>query len=105
MQKQTGTIQVKRTFPEMLKGGVICDVVNAEQARIAEEAGACAVMALERVPADIRAHGGVARMNDPELILQIKEGGDNPVLGKWRVGQFVQAEDFQAVVLEFSHEA
>ena len=61
MQKQTGTIQVKRTFPEMLKGGVICDVVNAEQARIAEEAGACAVMALERVPADIRAHGGVAR--------------------------------------------
>ena len=61
MQKQTGTIQVKRTFPEMLKGGVICDVVNAEQARIAEEAGACAVMALERVPADIRAQGGVAR--------------------------------------------
>ena len=65
MQKQTGTIQVKRTFPEMLKGGVICDVVNPEQARIAEEAGACAVMALERVPADIRAHGGVARMSDP----------------------------------------
>src|SRR6266581_897433 len=73
MQKQTGTIQVKRNFPEMLKGGVICDVVNADHARIAEEAGAAAVMALERVPADIRAQGGVARMSDPELIIQIKE--------------------------------
>ena len=73
MQKQTGTIQIKRSFPEMLKGGVICDVVNAEQARIAEDAGASAVMALERVPADIRAQGGVARMSDPELIIRIKE--------------------------------
>src|SRR5579864_4041825 len=73
LQKQTGTIQVKRNLPEMLKGGVICDVVNADQARIAEDAGASAVMALERVPADIRAQGGVARMSDPELILQIKD--------------------------------
>src|SRR2546429_9732315 len=97
MQKQTGTIQVKRTFPEMLKGGVICDVVNAEQARIAEEAGACAVMALERVPADIRAHGGVARMSDPELILQIKEEGTISVIGQCRIGQFVEAEILQAV--------
>ncbi len=72
MQKNTGTIQVKRNFPEMLKGGVICDVVNVDHARIAEEAGASAVMALERVPADIRVQGGVARMSDPELIIQIK---------------------------------
>src|SRR5918911_4558386 len=97
MQKQTGTIQVKRSFPEMLKGGVICDVVNAEQARIAEEAGACAVMALERVPADIRAHGGVARMSDPELILQIKEAVTIPVMAKCRIGHFVEAEILQAL--------
>ena len=97
MQKQTGTIQVKRTFPEMLKGGVICDVVNAEQARVAEEAGACAVMALERVPADIRAHGGVARMSDPELIIQIKEAVTIPVMAKCRIGHFVEAEILQAI--------
>jgi pyridoxal 5'-phosphate synthase pdxS subunit len=97
MQKQTGTMQVKRTFPEMLKGGVICDVVNAEQARIAEDAGACAVMALERVPADIRAHGGVARMSDPELILQIKEAVTIPVMAKCRIGHFIEAEILQAI--------
>src|SRR5438309_8052604 len=97
MQKQAGTIQVKRTFPEMLKGGVICDVVNAEQARIAEEAGACAVMALERVPADIRAHGGVARMSGPELIIQIKEAVTIPVMAKCRIGHFVEAEILQAI--------
>ena len=97
MQKQTGTIQVKRIFPEMLKGGVICDVVNAEQARIAEEAGACAVMALERVPADIRAHGGVARMSDPELIIQIKAAVTIPVMAKCRIGHFVEAEILQAI--------
>lgn len=100
MQKQTGTIQVKRTFPEMLKGGVICDVVNPEQARIAEEAGACAVMALERVPADIRAHGGVARMSDPELILQIKEEVTIPVMAKCRIGHFVEAEILQAIGID-----
>jgi pyridoxal 5'-phosphate synthase pdxS subunit len=97
VQKQTGTEHVKRTFPEMLKGGVICDVVNAEQARIAEEAGASAVMALERVPADIRAHGGVARMSDPELILQIKEAVTIPVMAKCRIGHFVEAEILQAI--------
>lgn len=97
MQKQTGTIQVKRNFPEMLKGGVICDVVNAEQARIAEEAGASAVMALERVPADIRAQGGVARMSDPELIIQIKEAVTIPVMAKCRIGHFVEAEILQAI--------
>ena len=97
MQKQTGTVQVKRNFPEMLKGGVICDVVNAEQARIAEEAGASAVMALERVPADIRAQGGVARMSDPELIIQIKEAVTIPVMAKCRIGHFIEAEILQAI--------
>jgi pyridoxal 5'-phosphate synthase pdxS subunit len=97
MQKQIGTIQVKRNFPEMLKGGVICDVVNAEQARIAEDAGAAAVMALERVPADIRAQGGVARMSDPELIIQIKEAVTIPVMAKCRIGHFVEAEILQAL--------
>jgi len=88
MQKNTGTIQVKRNFPEMLKGGVICDVVNVDHARIAEEAGASAVMALERVPADIRVQGGVARMSDPELIIQIKEAVTIPVMAKCRIGHF-----------------
>ena len=97
MQKQTGTIQVKRSFPEMLKGGVICDVVNADQARVAEEAGAAAVMALERVPADIRAQGGVARMTDPELIIKIKEAVTIPVMAKCRIGHFVEAEILQAI--------
>jgi pyridoxal 5'-phosphate synthase pdxS subunit len=97
MQKQTGTIQIKRSFPEMLKGGVICDVVNAEQARIAEDAGASAVMALERVPADIRAQGGVARMSDPELIIKIKEVVTIPVMAKCRIGHFVEAEILQAI--------
>jgi len=97
MQKQTGTIQIKRSFPEMLKGGVICDVVNADQAKIAEEAGASAVMALERVPADIRAHGGVARMSDPELIIQIKEAVTIPVMAKCRIGHFVEAEILQSI--------
>jgi pyridoxal 5'-phosphate synthase pdxS subunit len=97
MQKNIGTIQVKRNFPEMLKGGVICDVVNADQARIAEEAGASAVMALERVPADIRVQGGVARMSDPELIIQIKEAVTIPVMAKCRIGHFVEAEILQAI--------
>ncbi len=100
MQKQTGTVQVKRNFPEMLKGGVICDVVNAEQARIAEDAGASAVMALERVPADIRAQGGVARMSDPELILQIKEAVTIPVMAKCRIGHFMEAEILQAIGID-----
>src|SRR5882672_8353939 len=82
---------------EMLKGGVIMDVVNAEQAKIAEDAGACAVMALERVPSDIRAHGGVARMSDPELILQIIDAVSIPVMAKARIGHFVEAQILQAL--------
>src|SRR6266705_1113871 len=97
MQKLTGTVQVKRNYPEMLKGVVICDVGNAEQARIAGEAGASAVMALERVPADIRAQGGVARMSDPELIIQIKEAVTIPVMAKCRIGTFVEAESLKAI--------
>src|SRR5438128_12429943 len=105
MQKQTGTIQVKRTFPEMLKGGVICDVVNAEQARIAEEAGACAVMALERVPADIRAHGGVARMSDPEVIVRIMESVSIPVMAKVRIGHFVEAQVLESLGVDYIDES
>jgi pyridoxal 5'-phosphate synthase pdxS subunit len=97
VETQTGTTRVKRNFPEMLKGGVIMDVVNAEQARIAEEAGASAVMALERVPADIRAQGGVARMSDPELILAIKAAVTIPVMAKCRIGHFVEADILQAL--------
>ena len=97
MEKQTGTVKIKRIFPEMQKGGVICDVVNAEQAEIAQEAGAIAVMALERVPADIRAHGGVARMSDPDMIIKIKEAVTIPVMAKCRIGHFVEAEILQAI--------
>ncbi len=99
-EAQTGALRVKRNFPEMLKGGVIMDVVNAEQARIAEEAGASAVMALERVPADIRAQGGVARMSDPELILAIKEAVTIPVMAKCRIGHFVEAEILQSLGID-----
>src|SRR5271154_1674445 len=91
-KKQTGTLLVKKALPQMLKGGVIMDVVNAEQAKIAEEAGAVAVMALERVPADIRADGGVARMSDPKLILKIIEAVTIPVMAKARIGHFVEAQ-------------
>src|SRR5207253_4239367 len=105
MQKQTGTISIKRSFPEMLKGGVICDVVNAEQARIAEDAGASAVMALERVPADIRAQGGVARMSDPELILAIKAAVTIPVMAKARIGHFVEAQILEALSIDYIDES
>jgi pyridoxal 5'-phosphate synthase pdxS subunit len=100
VEKQTGTDRVKRNFPEMLKGGVIMDVVNAEQAKIAEDAGASAVMALERVPADIRAQGGVARMSDPELVIQIKEAVTIPVMAKCRIGHFVEAEILQSLGID-----
>ncbi|OAX80511.1 pyridoxine biosynthesis protein pyroA [Emergomyces africanus] len=83
---------VKAGLAQMLKGGVIMDVVNAEQARIAEEAGACAVMALERVPADIRAQGGVARMSDPTMIKEIMEAVTIPVMAKARIGHFVECQ-------------
>jgi pyridoxal 5'-phosphate synthase pdxS subunit len=93
----TGTDLVKKALPQMLKGGVIMDVVNAEQAKVAEEAGAVAVMALERVPADIRASGGVARMSDPELISKIIESVSIPVMAKARIGHFVEAQILQAL--------
>src|SRR5258708_3293331 len=88
---ETGTMRVKKGLAQMLKGGVIMDVVNAEQAKIAEDAGACAVMALERVPADIRADGGVARMSDPDMILKIIDAVSIPVMAKCRIGHFVEA--------------
>src|SRR5476651_1963690 len=94
---EVGTMRVKSGLAEMLKGGVIMDVVNAEQAKIAEEAGAVAVMALERVPADIRADGGVARMSDPELIVQIIEAVSIPVMAKARIGHFVEAQILQSL--------
>lgn len=94
---KTGTDLVKRALPQMLKGGVIMDVVNAEQAKIAEEAGACAVMALERVPADIRADGGVARMSDPELVAKIIESVSIPVMAKARIGHFVEAQILESL--------
>ena len=87
-----GTSRVKTGLAEMLKGGVIMDVVDAEQARVAEEAGACAVMALERVPADIRRDGGVARMADPQKIREIQEAVTIPVMAKCRIGHFAEAQ-------------
>jgi pyridoxal 5'-phosphate synthase pdxS subunit len=99
------TWREKVGLAEMLKGGVIMDVVNPEQARIAEDAGAVAVMALERVPADIRAAGGVARMSDPEMILGIKETVSIPVMAKARIGHFVEAEILQALEVDFVDES
>src|SRR3712207_5391217 len=101
----TGTFRVKSGMAQMLKGGVIMDVVNAEQARIAEEAWAVAVMALERVPADIRAQGGVARMSDPELISQIMEAVSIPVMAKARIGHFVEAQVLQALGVDYVDES
>lgn len=94
---KTGTNLVKKALPQMLKGGVIMDVVNAEQAKIAEEAGAVAVMALERVPADIRISGGVARMSDPELISNIIDAVSIPVMAKARIGHFVEAQILESL--------
>ncbi|KZV93338.1 vitamin B6 biosynthesis protein [Exidia glandulosa HHB12029] len=98
-------MQVKSGLAQMLKGGVIMDVVNAEQARIAEEAGACAVMALERVPADIRAEGGVSRMSDPKMIKEIIEAVTIPVMAKVRIGHFVEAQILQAVGVDYIDES
>jgi pyridoxal 5'-phosphate synthase pdxS subunit len=99
------TWREKVGLAEMLKGGVIMDVVNPEQARIAEDAGAVAVMALERVPADIRRDGGVARMSDPEMILGIKEAVTIPVMAKCRIGHFVEAEILEALEVDFIDES
>ncbi len=105
MERETGTETVKRGLAQMLKGGVIMDVTNAEQARIAEEAGACAVMALERVPADIRAQGGVARMAPPEKILEIMDAVTIPVMAKCRIGHFVEAQVLEALGVDFIDES
>jgi len=103
--KSTGTQLVKRGLAEMLKGGVIMDVVNAEQAKIAEDAGAVAVMALERVPADIRVDGGVARMSDPEMIEGIQAVCTIPVMAKARIGHFVEAQILQALGVDYIDES
>ncbi|KAJ3728746.1 SOR/SNZ family-domain-containing protein [Lentinula raphanica] len=100
-----GTFGVKSGLAQMLKGGVIMDVVNPEQARIAEEAGACAVMALERVPADIRAEGGVARMSDPAMIKEIVDAVTIPVMAKCRIGHFVEAQILQAIGVDYIDES
>ncbi|MEY5058771.1 MAG: pyridoxal 5-phosphate synthase lyase subunit PdxS, partial [Actinomycetota bacterium] len=104
-QSSVGTQRVKRGLAEMLKGGVIMDVVTPEQAKIAEDAGACAVMALERVPADIRRDGGVARMSDPEMIEGIKAAVRIPVMAKARIGHFVEAQILEALGVDFVDES
>src|SRR3982750_1776436 len=101
----TGTFRVKSGMAQMLKGGVIMDVVNAEQAKIAEETGAVAVMALERVPADIRAQGGVARMSDPEKIVEIQEAVSIPVMAKARIGHFVEGQVLEALEVGYIDES
>ena len=105
MSKETGTARVKRGMAEMLKGGVIMDVVNVEQAKIAEDAGAVAVMALERVPADIRAQGGVARMSDPDMITAIQAAVSIPVMAKARIGHFVEAQVLQTLGVDYIDES
>jgi len=105
MEKEVGTVTIKRGLAQMLKGGVIMDVVTPEHAKIAEDAGACAVMALERVPADIRAHGGVARMSDPALILKIMDTVSIPVMAKCRIGHFVEAQVLEAIGVDYIDES
>ncbi|TVR23657.1 MAG: pyridoxal 5'-phosphate synthase lyase subunit PdxS, partial [Anaerolineaceae bacterium] len=102
---ETGTERVKRGLAQMLKGGVIMDVVTPEQAKIAEDAGACAVMALERVPADIRVNGGVARMSDPDMIDGIIKAVSIPVMAKARIGHFVEAQILQALGVDYIDES
>ncbi len=101
----TGTTLVKRGLAEMLKGGVIMDVVTAEQARIAEDAGAVSVMALERVPSDIRAHGGVSRMSDPEMVQRVQAAVSIPVMAKARIGHFAEAQILQALAVDYVDES
>src|SRR5438445_9699426 len=100
-----GTVKLKRGLAQMLKGGVIMDVTTAEQAKIAEDAGACAVMALERVPADIRAEGGVARMADPNRVAEIMESVSIPVMAKCRIGHFVEAQILQSLGVDYIDES
>src|SRR5881296_2381982 len=103
--RDEATFRVKAGLAEMLKGGVIMDVVDAEQAKVAEEAGACAVMALERVPADIRRDGGVARMSDPEIIREIQESVTIPVMAKCRIGHFAEAQILEALEIDYIDES
>ena len=105
MEQEVATFALKKGLAQMLKGGVIMDVVTPEHARIAEDAGACAVMALERVPADIRANGGVARMSDPELILKIMDSVTIPVMAKCRIGHFVEAQILEAIGIDYIDES
>ncbi len=105
MEQETGSFNIKKGLAQMLKGGVIMDVVTAEHAKIAEDAGACAVMALERVPADIRAQGGVARMSDPELIVKIMDAVTIPVMAKARIGHFVEAQILEALGVDYIDES
>lgn len=105
MEAETGSDRVKRGLAEMLKGGVIMDVVTPEQARIAEEAGAVAVMALERVPADIRLQGGVARMSDPDMIQSIQDAVSIPVMAKARIGHFVEAQVLESLGVDYIDES
>jgi pyridoxal 5'-phosphate synthase pdxS subunit len=105
MEVKTGTWTEKKGLAQMLKGGVIMDVVTPEHAKIAEDAGACAVMALERVPADIRADGGVARMSDPELILKIIDSVSIPVMAKCRIGHFVEAQILESLGVDYIDES
>jgi pyridoxal 5'-phosphate synthase pdxS subunit len=105
MESQVSTFATKKGLAQMLKGGVIMDVVTPEHAKIAEDAGAVAVMALERVPADIRADGGVARMSDPELIIQIMETVSIPVMAKVRIGHFVEAQILEALEVDYIDES
>ena len=105
MGREEGTLRVKTGLAEMLKGGVIMDVTTAEQAVIAEQAGACAVMALERVPADIRKEGGVARMSDPEMIVAIQKAVSIPVMAKVRIGHFVEAQILEALEIDYIDES
>ncbi len=105
MEAKTGTWTEKKGLAQMLKGGVIMDVVTPEHAKTAEDAGACAVMALERVPADIRAQGGVARMSDPELILKIMDSVSIPVMAKCRIGHFVEAQILESLGVDYIDES
>ncbi len=105
MGEERGTWEAKKGLAQMLKGGVIMDVTTPEQAKIAEDAGACAVMALERVPADIRAEGGVARMADPEVIVRIQETVTIPVMAKARIGHFVEAQVLEALEVDYIDES
>jgi pyridoxal 5'-phosphate synthase pdxS subunit len=105
MEQQTATFAVKKGLAQMLKGGVIMDVVTPEHAKIAEDAGACAVMALERVPADIRASGGVARMSDPDLIMKIMDTVTIPVMAKCRIGHFVEAQILESIGVDYIDES